>query len=59
MLLKLANLHSRLRINHDYDEIENLIFLINKFSAKFYFSGADLAVAGAGDFFPTAQGLRQ
>ncbi|MBW4085469.1 hypothetical protein [Paenibacillus sp. S150] len=37
VLLKLANLHSRLRINHDYDEIENLIFLINKFSAKFYF----------------------
>lgn len=37
VLLKLANLHSRLRINHDYGEIENLIFLINKFSAKFYF----------------------
>jgi hypothetical protein len=37
VLLKLANVHSRLRINHDYDEIENLIFLINKFSAKFYF----------------------
>lgn len=37
VLLKLSNLHSRLRINHDYDEIENLIFLINKFSAKFYF----------------------
>ncbi|ETT58441.1 hypothetical protein C173_31004 [Paenibacillus sp. FSL R7-277] len=37
VLLKLANLHSRLRINHDNDEIENLIFLINKFSAKFYF----------------------
>ncbi|WNS41842.1 hypothetical protein [Paenibacillus sp. MMS20-IR301] len=37
VLLKLANLHSRLRINHDSDEIENLIFLINKFSAKFYF----------------------
>ncbi|SEU24037.1 hypothetical protein [Paenibacillus sp. NFR01] len=37
VLLKLANLHSRLRINRDYDEIENLIFLINKFSAKFYF----------------------
>lgn len=36
-LLKLANVHSRLRINHDYNEIENLIFLINKFSAKFYF----------------------
>lgn len=38
VLLKLTNVHSRLRINHDYDEIENLIFLINKFSAKFYFS---------------------
>ncbi|WP_151735648.1 hypothetical protein [Paenibacillus tengchongensis] len=37
VLLKLANLHSRLRIDHDYDEIEDLIFLINKFSAKFYF----------------------
>jgi hypothetical protein len=37
VLLKLANMHSRLRINHDYDEIETLIFLINKFSAKFYF----------------------
>lgn len=37
VLLKLANMHSRLRINHDYDEIEMLIFLINKFSAKFYF----------------------
>ncbi|WP_051052275.1 hypothetical protein [Paenibacillus sonchi] len=37
VLLKLANMHSRLRINHDYDEIEKLIFLINKFSAKFYF----------------------
>ncbi|CAM4208822.1 hypothetical protein [Paenibacillus typhae] len=37
VLLKLSNLHSRLRINRDYDEIENLIFLINKFSAKFYF----------------------
>lgn len=37
VLLKLSNLHSRLRINHDYDQIENLIFLINKFSAKFYF----------------------
>ncbi|ASA25322.1 hypothetical protein [Paenibacillus donghaensis] len=37
VLLKLANIHSRLRINHDVDEIENLIFSINKFSAKFYF----------------------
>lgn len=37
VLLKLSNLHSRLRINRDYDEIESLIFLINKFSAKFYF----------------------
>ncbi|AIQ50392.1 hypothetical protein [Paenibacillus sp. FSL R7-0331] len=37
VLLKLSNLHSRLRIDRDYDEIENLIFLINKFSAKFYF----------------------
>lgn len=37
VLLKLANMHSRLRINHDYEQIENLIFLINKFSAKFYF----------------------
>jgi hypothetical protein len=37
VLLKLANMHSRLRINHDYDEIEKLIFSINKFSAKFYF----------------------
>ncbi|OKP79096.1 hypothetical protein A3842_12885 [Paenibacillus sp. P3E] len=37
VLLKLANIHSRLRINHDVDEIENLIFMINKFSAKFYF----------------------
>ncbi|UQZ34502.1 hypothetical protein C2I18_13835 [Paenibacillus sp. PK3_47] len=37
VLLKLANMHSRLRINHDNDEIETLIFLINKFSAKFYF----------------------
>ena len=30
-------MHSRLRINHDYEEIENLIYSINKFSAKFYF----------------------
>lgn len=37
VLLKLANMHSRLRINHDYDEIDNLIYSINKFSAKFYF----------------------
>ena len=37
VLLKLANMHSRLRINHDYEEIENLIYSINKFSAKFYF----------------------
>ncbi|WP_150275401.1 hypothetical protein [Paenibacillus tepidiphilus] len=37
VLLKLATLHSRLRIDHDYDAIEDLIFLINKFSAKFYF----------------------
>lgn len=37
VLLKLANMHSRLRINHDYEEIDNLIYSINKFSAKFYF----------------------
>ncbi|MFD1910249.1 hypothetical protein ACFSQ7_49265 [Paenibacillus rhizoplanae] len=37
VLLKLANLHSRLRINHDYDEIENLIFLINKFFRQILF----------------------
>lgn len=36
VLLKLANIHSRLRINHDYEEIDNLIYSINKFSAKFY-----------------------
>ncbi|NUU60268.1 hypothetical protein [Paenibacillus agri] len=37
VLLKLANMHSRLRINRDDDDIEDLIFYINKFSAKFYF----------------------
>ena len=37
VLLKLANMHSRLRINNDYEEIENLIYSINRFSAKFYF----------------------
>ncbi|GGF65074.1 hypothetical protein GCM10010912_07600 [Paenibacillus albidus] len=37
VLLKLANIHSRLRINRDNEEIENLIYSINKFSAKFYF----------------------
>ncbi|WP_310550546.1 hypothetical protein [Paenibacillus glufosinatiresistens] len=37
VLLKLANIHSRLRIEHDYEEIESLIFDINRFSAKFYF----------------------
>lgn len=37
VLLKLANVHSRLRIERDYEEIEDLIYYINKFSAKFYF----------------------
>ncbi len=37
VLLKLANLHSRLSITRDYNEIEELIFLITKFSAKYYF----------------------
>ncbi|NJJ38461.1 hypothetical protein [Paenibacillus apii] len=37
VLLKLSNVHSRLRIEHDYEEIEDLIYYINKFSAKFYF----------------------
>lgn len=37
VLLKLSTIHSRLRIEHDYDEVENLIYSINKFSAKFYF----------------------
>lgn len=37
VLLKLASIHSRLRIDQDYDEIEKLIFSINTFSAKFYF----------------------
>ncbi|WP_410513226.1 hypothetical protein PaeBR_01755 [Paenibacillus sp. BR2-3] len=37
VLLKLANMHSRLRIDNDYEQIENLIYSINRFSAKFYF----------------------
>lgn len=37
VLLKLSNMHARLRIHHDNDEIDNLIYSINKFSAKFYF----------------------
>jgi hypothetical protein len=37
VLLKLANMHSRLRIDKDYEQIENLIYSINRFSAKFYF----------------------
>lgn len=37
VLLKLANMHSRLRIDNDYEQIENLIYSINRFSAKYYF----------------------
>ncbi|WP_379128119.1 hypothetical protein [Paenibacillus sp. sgz500958] len=37
VLLKLANMHSRLRIDNDYEQIEDLIYAINRFSAKFYF----------------------
>jgi len=37
VLLKLANMHSRLRIDNDYEQIEDLIYSINRFSAKFYF----------------------
>ncbi|MNM13452.1 hypothetical protein D3C81_236430 [compost metagenome] len=37
VLLKLANVHSRLRIERDNEEIQDLIYYINKFSAKFYF----------------------
>lgn len=37
VLLKLVNMHSRLRIDNDYREIENLIYSINFFSSKFYF----------------------
>lgn len=37
VLLKLANIHAKLKVEKDYEEVEELIVAINKFSAKYYF----------------------